>query len=127
MHEVAQTGTPDLEGTPGMNPVEKLPQAVSEEWDWQLRAACRGADSELFFHPSGERDPARTRRELAAKAVCARCPVIDRCLDHALALREPYGVWGGRSEEERAAIVRRRDRAGLYPRAGEGYRRPYSA
>ena len=58
-----------------------------------------------FFHPDGERGPARARRQTAAKAVCARCPVIEACLKHALSVREPYGVWGGMSEEERARLV----------------------
>jgi WhiB family redox-sensing transcriptional regulator len=37
--------------------------------------------------------------------VCARCPVIESCLKHALSVREPYGVWGGMSEEERARLI----------------------
>jgi WhiB family redox-sensing transcriptional regulator len=74
-------------------------------WDWQLRGACRDEDSSLFFHPEGERGPARAAREVAAKAVCARCPVADHCLRHALATREPYGVWGGTTEAEREVIL----------------------
>jgi WhiB family redox-sensing transcriptional regulator len=42
---------------------------------------------------------------MRAKAVCARCPVIDSCLRWALAAREPYGVWGGLSVEERDALA----------------------
>jgi len=30
-----------------------------------------------------------------AKAICAKCPVRQECLDGALARREPWGVWGG--------------------------------
>jgi WhiB family transcriptional regulator, redox-sensing transcriptional regulator len=30
-----------------------------------------------------------------AKAICANCPVTDRCLSGALIRREPWGVWGG--------------------------------
>ena len=30
-----------------------------------------------------------------AKAICAKCPVTAECLDHALRLQEPWGVWGG--------------------------------
>jgi len=29
------------------------------------------------------------------------CPVQIPCADHALKVREPYGVWGGMTEEER--------------------------
>ena len=30
-----------------------------------------------------------------AKAICAKCTVTDQCLDRAMRLREPWGVWGG--------------------------------
>lgn len=88
-----------------MADVRRLPTPVSEVWDWQLLGACRGADTLLFFHPDGERGSARRRRQAAAKAVCARCPVLERCRQHALRVHEPYGVWGGLSEEERARLL----------------------
>ena len=69
---------------------------------------CRDADPEIFFHPEGERGGTRRRRDEAAKAICARCPVIEQCREHALAVQEPYGVWGGLSEDERAQIVQAR-------------------
>ncbi|WP_424556268.1 WhiB family transcriptional regulator [Streptacidiphilus pinicola] len=47
-------------------------------------------------------------REDAAKRVCAGCPVLDECRTYALEAREPYGVWGGMSEDERAALLRMR-------------------
>jgi len=72
---------------------------------WFGRAACREADRRLFFEPEGEGAGPRARRIRAAKAVCAKCPVIDACLKHALSVREPYGVWGGMSEEERARLI----------------------
>ena len=60
---------------------------------------------ELFFHPEGERGPSRARRDQAAKAVCATCPVLAQCAAHALAAREPYGVWGGLSEQDREVLL----------------------
>jgi WhiB family redox-sensing transcriptional regulator len=48
---------------------------------------------------------ARTARIAAAKAICRQCPAITACLDHALRVREPYGVWGGPSEDERAELL----------------------
>ena len=80
------------------------PGPTADQWEWQLLGACRGEDSELFFHPESERGSQRTRREAAAKAICARCPVAARCLTHALISGEPYGVWGGLSEVERQAL-----------------------
>jgi WhiB family transcriptional regulator, redox-sensing transcriptional regulator len=84
-----------------MADIRRLPGPNADLWEWQLRGACRGADSNLFFHPEGERGPSRVAREEAAKQVCARCPVVDPCRAHALSAREPYGVWGGMSEAER--------------------------
>lgn len=75
---------------------------VAQEWEWQLAAACRGMDVEIFFHPYRERRRQKERRIELAKSICHRCPVLDECRRHALAAVEPYGVWGGLSEEERA-------------------------
>ena len=77
----------------------------ADYWHWREWAACRGMDSEVFFSPDGERGIAKRARERAAKAICATCPVREPCLAHALATREPYGVWGGMSERERAALL----------------------
>jgi hypothetical protein len=49
--------------------------------------------------------PRRANREAAAKAICATCPVIAACRKHALAVQEPYGIWGGLSEDDREAII----------------------
>ena len=87
--------------------ISRLPIPVMEEWEWQYKGACRDLDPEMFFHPDGERGPRRRNRENAAKAVCATCPVIAACRAHALAVQEPYGIWGGLSEDDRAVILER--------------------
>ena len=90
-----------------MAEISRLPIPVMEEWEWQYQGACRDLDPEMFFHPDGERGPRRRNRENAAKAVCASCPVIAACRAHALAVQEPYGIWGGLSEDDRTAILER--------------------
>jgi WhiB family redox-sensing transcriptional regulator len=70
--------------------------------DWYARGTCNGLDPDIFFLPEGLRGSSKHAREAAAKAVCARCPVIGQCLQWALANREPYGVWGGQTPEERS-------------------------
>ena len=88
-----------------MAEISRLPGPVMDLWEWQFEGACRDADENLFFHPEGERGPRRANREASAKAVCASCPVMLQCRSHALAAREPYGVWGGLSEHEREDII----------------------
>lgn len=78
--------------------------------DWSS-AACRDQDPELFF-PLGTGEPAAQQAE-AAKAVCARCALVEPCLDVALAAGITDGIWGGRTERERRAIARRRH--GAFP------------
>jgi WhiB family redox-sensing transcriptional regulator len=80
----------------------RLPGPKLTEWDWQLHAACRGMASTVFFHPPDERGVAREIRIGQAKQVCRTCPVMQQCLSHALKIPEPYGIWGGISEDERA-------------------------
>jgi WhiB family redox-sensing transcriptional regulator len=70
-----------------------------------MRAACRGTDTSTFYHPENERGPSRVRREMRAKAVCSGCEVLNNCLRWALDTREPYGVWGGMSVEEREQLL----------------------
>ena len=93
-----------------MADVSRLPGPNADIWDWQLEGSCRGEDPGIFFHPEGERGPARAARESAAKAICASCPVMMQCAAHALAVREPYDVWGGLSEDDRDAIYAGRRR-----------------
>jgi WhiB family transcriptional regulator, redox-sensing transcriptional regulator len=84
-----------------------LPQlTVAPATDWQSRGLCRATDSSVFFPPAHfEHKPEREERELKAKAICADCPVRLPCLEWALAVREPHGVWGGYSESERRQVL----------------------
>ncbi|MHB1786455.1 MAG: WhiB family transcriptional regulator [Acidimicrobiales bacterium] len=73
---------------------------------WQDRAACRGPQASVFFPPSYfERKEAKVGREARAKDICRACPVQSDCLDYALAIREPHGIWGGLNEMERKALL----------------------
>ena len=76
---------------------------------WQMRAACRGPHAEIFFPPARpERKDERSAREQEAKAICRTCRVQPACLEYALRIREPHGVWGGLSELERKQLIERR-------------------
>jgi WhiB family transcriptional regulator, redox-sensing transcriptional regulator len=62
----------------------------------------------VFFGPNGfESKRDRARREAAAKAICARCPVIVACRDYAMRANEAFGVWGGLGEAERRILMQR--------------------
>ncbi|MGV1006708.1 MAG: WhiB family transcriptional regulator, partial [Candidatus Nanopelagicales bacterium] len=87
-----------------MADVSRLPGPNTDFWAWQMQAACRGVDSSVFFHPDGERGNAKATRERGAKLLCANCPVLAKCREHALRVREPFGVWGGLTESEREKV-----------------------
>lgn len=72
-------------------------------WDenWASRAVCRSstAADDLF---------AKGAAQQSAKTICQKCPVVAECLADALDNRTEYGVWGGMTERERRALLRRR-------------------
>ena len=73
---------------------------------WQGRAACRVPNTLIFFPPSHfERKDDREARETKAKSICGSCPVRRDCLDYALRIREPHGIWGGLNETERRVLL----------------------
>ena len=73
---------------------------------WQQRAACKGPQAVIFFPPSHfERKDEKEEREAQAKSICATCPVRRPCLDYALRIREPHGIWGGLNELERKQLI----------------------
>ena len=74
-------------------------RAVRPTWmkDWGQHGACSKAAPDALF--------VRGAAQQAAKQVCVGCPVITECLDHALRVRESYGVWGGHTEDERARLL----------------------
>ena len=65
----------------------------------QAKAACLGSHPSLFFPEKGE-------STLEAKAICSGCEVKKECLQFALETREKFGIWGGKSEQERRKLRR---------------------
>ncbi|WP_420716339.1 WhiB family transcriptional regulator [Streptomyces sp. H27-H1] len=102
-----------LQGRPAATVPQPRVPARQEDGPWHADAVCRRDEAGLFFAPSKEPTAARLSREDAAKRVCARCPVMVACREHALIQPEPYGVWGGlTAAERRVVLARRRRRAG---------------
>lgn len=73
---------------------------ASSRSHWSEDAACRSADPDELFADSTVQN--------RAKAVCTGCPVRTECLADALDNRVEWGVWGGMTERERRALLRRR-------------------
>lgn len=73
---------------------------MSLDEDWANRAACRKCDPDALFVQGAAQN--------RAKAICMGCPVRTECLADALDNRVEFGVWGGMTERERRALLRRR-------------------
>jgi WhiB family transcriptional regulator, redox-sensing transcriptional regulator len=70
-----------------------------DDQHWSALAACRDAPLDaLFVQGAAQR---------VARQVCAGCPVRVECLADALDSRTDFGVWGGATERERRALLRR--------------------
>lgn len=76
-------------------------KARDEDTSWMADAPCQGL-THLFF-PTGTDDRTKETPEttMAARAICGRCELRERCLDYAVRWREPCGVWGGSTTAER--------------------------
>jgi WhiB family transcriptional regulator, redox-sensing transcriptional regulator len=67
--------------------------------DWAPAAACREANPDELFVRGAEQNK--------AKQLCSGCPVRTECLAEALDNQIEWGVWGGMTERERRALLRR--------------------
>lgn len=86
---------------------------------WAHRAACRqGQPDDLFV---------RGAEQHRAKRVCAGCPVRTECLAEALDGRIEWGVWGGMTERERRALLRRRPNVTSWRTLLEAAKEEYAA
>ena len=45
-----------------------------------------------------------------ARAICRECPVMEACLEGALARQEPWGVWGGELISNGVVLANKRRR-----------------
>lgn len=68
--------------------------------DWSLSARCRETQPDYLFVRGAEQNK--------AKQLCKGCPVRVECLAEALDNQIEWGVWGGMTERERRALLRRR-------------------
>lgn len=67
---------------------------------WAQHGSCSKQDPDALFVQGAEQNQ--------AKQVCMGCPVRTECLADALDNRVEFGVWGGLTERERRALLKRR-------------------
>lgn len=73
--------------------------SADNESDWTSRAVCANQDPDLLFVTgAAQRDAAK---------MCHGCPVKLECLADALDNGVEFGVWGGLTERQRRAILRK--------------------
>ncbi|EIF00857.1 WhiB family transcriptional regulator [Saccharomonospora glauca] len=85
--------------------------------DWRIHAYCRDTDPDGLFVRGAEQN--------RAKLVCMGCPVRTECLAEALDNRIDFGVWGGMTERERRALLRRRPEVSSWRALLESAKREY--
>lgn len=70
---------------------------------------CLGA-TELYYGPEAdlreEPEAERKAREQRCKEMCHGCPIEMACLEWALVMEEPFGVWGGVPHRERVNFLK---------------------
>ena len=85
--------------------------------NWAPSAACREETPDALFVRGAEQNK--------AKLVCKGCPVRTECLAEALDNQIEWGVWGGMTERERRALLRRRPQVTSWRRLLETARTEY--
>lgn len=84
----------------GFAPFGKDHTHMTTSSEWTVHAACRTSDPDALFVQGAAQN--------RAKLICSGCQVRTECLADALDNRVEFGVWGGMTERERRALLRRR-------------------
>lgn len=78
---------------------------------WEI-AACAGTDPSLWFPDSmwnlyGQSTSRLRQQVRVCRSICAGCPIMAECLEHAVSNHE-HGIWAGTTTSQRKAIRKRR-------------------
>lgn len=74
-------------------------QQLIDRGEWVTLAKCRDGDPDALF--------VRGAAQRRAAAICRHCPVMLQCRADALDNRVEFGVWGGLTERQRRALLRK--------------------
>jgi len=72
---------------------------TAERGEWVTQAKCRNGDPDALF--------VRGAAQRRAAAICRHCPVAMQCVADALDNKVEFGVWGGLTERQRRALLRK--------------------
>lgn len=72
---------------------------VFDRGEWITHAICRTGDPDALFVRGAEQRKAAT--------ICRNCPVQLECRAEALDNKVEFGVWGGLTERQRRAVLRK--------------------
>jgi WhiB family transcriptional regulator, redox-sensing transcriptional regulator len=76
-----------------------LRPATSEDRAWVSEGLCKSADPDELFVSGAAQHQAAT--------ICRHCPVMQECAADALDNQVEYGVWGGLTERQRRALLKK--------------------
>lgn len=99
------TSTISNDARQGRTPVSLKPPAKPanvdsfERGEWVTMALCRAGDPDALF--------VRGAEQRKAAVICRRCPVQMACRADALDNKVEFGVWGGLTERQRRAVLRK--------------------
>jgi WhiB family redox-sensing transcriptional regulator len=74
-------------------------RVAADRTAWASKALCLDADPDELF--------VRGKAQTKAAAICRHCPVITECLADALDNQVEFGIWGGMTERQRRALLKR--------------------
>ncbi|MEJ6550657.1 MULTISPECIES: WhiB family transcriptional regulator [unclassified Corynebacterium] len=74
-------------------------ESFNNRGEWITQAHCRNIDPEELF--------VRGAAQRKAVAICRHCPVVLQCRADALDNEVEFGVWGGMTERQRRALLRK--------------------
>lgn len=74
-------------------------ELVFDRGEWVTQAHCRGGDPDALF--------VRGAEQRKAVSICRGCPVLTECRADALDNKVEFGVWGGLTERQRRAVLRK--------------------
>lgn len=95
-YQDSQTGTAGVDEELDVIDFEEIWADVAGA-TWMEEAQCARTDPEVFFSTNGS--------SAAAIAVCRSCPVIEQCLQFALASHQRNGIWGGTTSHARSLLL----------------------